>query len=95
MMPHASLVDLVWLLAAAAGGLAFGVLYFAALRRSIELFVHRAGWVGPAALTVGRIAAAAMLFGLLSRLGPGAVLAGFLAFLAARGLAVRAARKEG
>lgn len=95
MMPDVSLMNLAWLLAAAIGGLAFGILYFAALRRSIDLFVHRAGWVGPAVLTAGRIAAAAMLFALLSRLGPAVVLAAFLAFLAARGLALRAARKEG
>ena len=95
MTPDVSLMNLAWVLAAAVGGLAFGFFYFAALRRSIDLFVHQAGWVGPAVLTIGRIAAAAALFALLSRLGAAVVLAAFLAFLAARGLALRAARQEG
>lgn len=95
MMAPVSTVDLSLVFAAAAGGLAFGIVYFAALRRSIDRFVQGAGWVGPVALTAGRVAAAVILFGLVSRLGPAALLAAFLAFLAARGLAVRAARKEG
>ena len=77
----------------AAAGLAFGLVYFAALRWSVDLFVARSGWLGPALLTAGRAVAAAALLVTLAKLGFAVLLAGFLGFLAARGLCVRGARR--
>ena len=95
MISHLPIDETMRVLAAAIFGLALGLLYFAALRRSIDLFVAGAGWVGPVVLTAGRLTAAALAFAGLVRLGPAATLAAFLAFLLARGIAVRTARKEG
>lgn len=93
MMPYLHADDLASALAAGVGGLAFGVVYFAALRRSVALFVAHAGWSAPAALAAGRLTAALLLFALLARLGAAAPISAMCGLLLARGLALRAARK--
>jgi hypothetical protein len=75
--------------AMACAGLAFGLLYFAALRRSVTLLAARRGWFGPLALTLGRIGAAAIFLGIAAKLGAGPLLAAFAGFLLARVLALR------
>ncbi|HTV31812.1 MAG TPA: ATP synthase subunit I [Methylocella sp.] len=76
-------------------GLMFGRHYFVMLKRSVTLFVGGAGCLGPLAMTLGRIAAAAaFLFG-AAKLGAAPLLAAFIGFLIARALALRAERKAG
>ena len=71
-------------LAATVAGLAFGLAYFAALRRSVAAFAAGDGWLGPAAFTLARICGAAILLALLARLGAASLLAAFLGFLVAQ-----------
>jgi hypothetical protein len=79
--------------AAALVGLPFGIVYFAALHRTVELYTHaRSGFVA-AALILGRLAGAVVLFGLAAKLGALPLLSSFLGFLLARWLALRAARR--
>jgi hypothetical protein len=77
--------------AAAGLGLLFGLVHFAALRRTAELLGagHR---LAPSALTLGRLAGAIVFYGLVARLGALALLSAFLGFLLARTAALRAAR---
>lgn len=76
----------------AAAGFGFGVGYFAALRRSVELYRARGARLVPIALTLGRLAGAILFFGLSVRFGTLPLLAGLLGFLLARSLALRAVR---
>jgi hypothetical protein len=82
-------------LAFAAGfaGLVFGIVHFAGLRRTVELYSGGRSRLVAAALTLGRIAGAILFFGLAARLGALALLSSFLGFLLARTLALRAARR--
>jgi hypothetical protein len=76
-------------------GLAFGLFYFAALKRSVALFVGDHGWSAPLALTAGRISASVIfLFG-VAKLGAAPLLAAFIGFLIARALALRAEKETG
>jgi len=87
---------LPWLALAAAallGGVAVGLLYFAALRRAVDACATRRGWGGPLLLTALRLVGAAVAFGLAARLGAVVLLAAFLGFLAARAVALRNARR--
>ena len=74
-------------------GFAFGLLYFATLKRAAALFASGSSWMGPLGLTLGRIAAAVIFLSLAARLGAAALLAAFLGFMLARALALRAARR--
>jgi hypothetical protein len=74
---------------AAFGGLILGIGYFLALRRTTALLAGGRGWVGPAGLTLARIAVAAVLFGFAARLGALPLLTGFAGFLLARAIALR------
>jgi hypothetical protein len=76
-------------------GFAFGLGYFAALRRTVELYGARVARLVPIALTLGRIAAAILFLGLAVAQGALPLLAAFLGFLLARSLALRAARETG
>jgi hypothetical protein len=76
-------------------GLAFGLLYFAALRRTADLCSNKRSRIGAAALTVCRLAGAVVLFALAARLGAGALLAAFLGFLLARTIALRSVGRAG
>jgi len=81
--------------AAALAGLGFGLLYFLALRRTVDSYLGARGWLVPASLTLGRIVAAVALLALAAQLGAAALLCAFLGFLAARALALRTARRTG
>lgn len=73
-------------------GFAFGMAYFALLRRSVELFAAGRGYLIPATLTMARIGAAVILLGLAAKLGAPALLGAFIGFLAARKVALRTKR---
>ena len=93
MMRPASVTDARLAVLLATGGLIFGWGYFAALRRGIVAYVaHERGW-RVVAWTLARVAAAALFFGFTVRWGAWSLLAAFLGFLAARQIAVRAARR--
>ena len=77
----------------ALGGLLFGLGYFIALRRTVEVFVGGRGRLLPAALTLGRLAAAILFLGLAARFGALPLLTALLGFLLARALVLRAARR--
>jgi hypothetical protein len=79
----------------ACAGFGFGLLYFAALKRTTSLFIAGCGWLGPLALTLGRIAAAGIFLGLTAKLGAVSLLAAFAGFLLARAVALHAARGAG
>jgi hypothetical protein len=73
-------------------GFAFGLIYFAALRRTAVLFAAGSGWLAPSALTLGRIGTATIILTLAARLGATPLLATFVGFLVARGIALHAVR---
>jgi hypothetical protein len=75
-----------------AGGI-FGLVYFAALRRTTALLAAGAGWSGPLALTLARILGALAFLTLAARLGAVPLLAAFAGFLAARAITLRFARR--
>jgi len=75
-------------------GLAFGWAYFAALLRTADLYASGEARLLPAVLTLGRLAAAMGFFGFAARIGALPLLTGFLGFLLARRLALRAARRS-
>ena len=79
--------------AAALVGLVFGLVYFAALRRTVELYTKCRSGLTVIALTLGRIAVAIAFFSLAVRLGALPLLSSFLGFLLARMLALRMARR--
>jgi hypothetical protein len=79
--------------AMAVAGLAFGLAYFAALRRTVDLYGSGGRILGPAALTLGRVAGATVFLVVAARLGALPLLAAFLGFLVARAAALRAARR--
>jgi len=74
-------------------GLMLGLLYFAALKRSVALLVGGDGWLGPLALTLGRIAAAAIFLFVAAKLGAAPLLGGFAGILTARALALRVKKR--
>jgi len=77
---------------AAISGLGFGTAFFAMMRRTAGLFAAGSRWTG-FGLTVARIGAAIVGFGVAARFGALPLLAAFAGFLIARTLALRAARK--
>ena len=79
--------------AATLAGLVVGLVHFAALWRSTELYSAGRGQLAAGALTLGRIAGTIVFFGLVARLGVLPLLASFVGFLLARTLALRAARR--
>ena len=79
--------------AAALVGLVFGLVYFAALLRTVELYTKGRSGFTMIALTLGRIAVAIAFFSLAARLGASPLLSSFLGFLLARMLALRVARR--
>ena len=95
-MSGAALLPLAQLaMIAGCAGFALGLAYFAMLRRTVASLATRRGWMRPLSLTLGRIAAAVILFAGAAKLGAAALLAAFLGFLAARALALGAARRAG
>jgi hypothetical protein len=80
-------------LVAALAGLVFGLMHFAALRRTVELYNGGRSGLAAAALTLGRIAGTIVYFCLAAKLGALPLLSSFLGFLLARTLALRSARR--
>lgn len=77
----------------AVAGTVLGAAYFASLRRSLrQVLARRGGWRYPL-MALARIAATALFFAVAVRWGTSALLAAFAGFLAARQLAVIAARR--
>ena len=76
-------------------GLAFGLVYFASLKRSVRVLVAGKDRLGALALTSGRIAAAVAFLYAAAKLGAAPLLAAFVGFLMARALALRAERRTG
>lgn len=77
------------------GGFVFGLFYFAAVRRTAALLAARKNWLGPLALTLGRMAATAIFLTLAAKLGAASLLSAFLGFLLARAVALRNAARTG
>ncbi len=73
----------------AAGGFAFGLLYFVMLERTVIAMVSPRGWLAPISLTLGRLGAAAGLLILAAKLGAPSLIAAFCGFLLARMVALR------
>jgi len=83
-------------LTTALAGFVLGLVYFAALERTVILFVSGRGWLGPLAFTLGRMAAAVIFLGLAAKFGGAlSLLAAFMGFLLARSVALRAAGGPG
>jgi hypothetical protein len=80
-------------LVAAPAGLALGIVHFALLRRSVDLYTGSRRGLAAAALTLGRIVGTLLFFALAARLGALTLLAAFLGFLSARAFALRAAQR--
>ncbi len=89
---HEALTSVIVLAIWGAAGLLAGFAYFAALSRTVALFASGGGWLGPVALTLVRLAAAAGFFVFAVRFGATPLLAAFAGFLAARAVALRRAR---
>jgi hypothetical protein len=79
----------------ACAGFSFGLLYFAALERTVSLFAAGYGWLSLLPFTLGRIAAAGIFLGLAAKLGAISLLAAFAGFLLARAVALHAERRAG
>ncbi len=95
MTPAAVLAFAPSAAAALVAGLVPGLGYFAALRRTVSLFVSGAGWAAPVALAVFRLAGAGCGLALAAWFGAPILLAAALGFLAARSLALRSAGRTG
>jgi len=81
--------------AMAVAGLALGLAYFAALRRTAMLLGAGGSRLRPLLLTLARIVAAALAFFVAARLGAAPLLAAFLGFLTARELTLSWVRRNG
>ena len=77
------------------GGLLLGTVYFAAVRRTADLFSCGRSSVMPAVLTLSRLVAAALCFAAAARYGALPLLGAFLGFLVARGVALRGLPRAG
>ena len=95
MTHNAVIIDPELTLLMAVAGLAFGFIYFASLKRCVSLFVGSKGWLGPLALTLGRMGAAVAFLFVAAKLGAAPLLAAFIGFLIARALALCAERRTG
>lgn len=76
-----------------AAGIILGLVYFAALRWTVSLYGAGRSRVGPAVLTLTRIAGAAVVLAFAARLGALPLLATFLGFLLARALSMHVVRR--
>jgi NhaP-type Na+/H+ or K+/H+ antiporter len=90
---HPSGASLSLLVLSAAAGALFGSAYFVALRHSLSILAGRESLRRALLAMAYRLAAASLFFAFAVRLGAWPPIAAFLGFLAARQLAVRAARR--
>jgi hypothetical protein len=91
-MTGSILANLARIALLAIAGLAFGCAYFAALRRTVDVYVAGRHRFVPAILTLARVAGATVFLVVAVQFGALPLLAAFLGFLVARALALRAAR---
>ena len=70
-------------------GLAFGLAYFAVLRKTVDLHAAGHGRFAPTILTLGRLVAAILFLGVAARVGALPLISSFIGFLLARALALR------
>jgi hypothetical protein len=75
-------------------GLAFGLVYFVVLRRTVYLNAAGYGRLVPTVLTLGRLVAAILFLGVAARVGALPLLSSFMGFLLARALALREVRSK-
>ena len=95
-MTDAALSPMVELaMAMGLAGFVFGLFYFAAVQWTAVSLAAQKSWLGPLALTLGRIAAAALFLGLAAKLGAASLLSAFLGFLLARAVALRHVGRTG
>ncbi len=78
--------------AAFAAGIGLGIAYFRALRHTVRLYASGGGLLVPALLSLLRMAAALLVLAFLARQGAMPLLSAALGFVAARALALRAAK---
>jgi F1F0 ATPase subunit 2 len=76
-----------------AAGIVLGLAYFAALRWTVSLYSNGRSRLGPAVLTVSRLAGMAIALASAARLGALPLLATFLGFLLARALSMHMVRR--
>jgi F1F0 ATPase subunit 2 len=76
-----------------AAGFILGLVYFAVLRWTVSLYAAGRSRVGPAVLTLARLAGAAGVLAFAARLGALPLLATFLGFLLARALSMHVVRR--
>ncbi len=95
MSSDAVLASIPFWLAMAVAGTAFGLVYFAALRKTSVLLATGSGWTVPLAFTASRIGGAILFFALAARLGALPLIGTFAGFLAARAGAIRLVRRRG
>lgn len=94
-MNDATLTSIVMLGSTMIVGLLFGIAYFHALRRTVDLVSEGRQWVRAVALTGTRIIGAIVLLTFMAWLGAVPLLMGFLGFILARMIALRPARRVG
>lgn len=76
-------------------GVAFGLVYFRALRWTVAFISGGRGLLRPAGLTIARIVAALVFLTAMAQLGAMTLLASFVGFLLARMIALRAEQRAG
>ena len=81
-------------LAMAFAGIAVGLVYFAALRRTSVLLTTSSGWMAPLAFTAVRIGGVVVFFALAAKLGAAPLMVAFAGFLSARAIAIRLVRRS-
>lgn len=81
--------------AAFACGTAAGLVYYAAVRKSVSALAAQRGWAAPLALTLGRLLGIAALLVLAAHLGAAALLGAFAGFCTARIRSLRRAWRPG
>jgi hypothetical protein len=77
----------------AATGLMLGAAYFAAVRRTVELFAASGSRWMPVALTFARLIGATLFLAVAGQFGATPLLGAFLGFLVARAVALRRAKR--
>jgi N-ATPase, AtpR subunit len=95
-MSYATIISNPALLSAMlVAGFAFGLVYFAMLRRTAALHGSGHSWFELTMLILGRVAGAAILFTFAATLGAGPLLTAFLGFLLARSAILHTVRRSG
>jgi F1F0 ATPase subunit 2 len=89
------LEPVVLLLVPLLAGFGVGLVYFAALLRTVKRFIARDGWLEPVAVTVGRLGVAVAMFALAAHTSAVVLLVTFVGFLLARTVALDRSKRAG